>query len=362
MITIDEMAEWSRFNPTPGCDHAGFRRIQSEFGCSRSEAEEAARVASGSLDESEVIEESDPDYVRFPKESECCLPSEFSDETIPSKWEDMIKAITSHQEWLKDQEIERSEVEFKIETTVPVILFIRGDGHLGNMFTDHTLWAKHHKLLLKHPAMHELNVGDNWDGAIKTYMADLVQEQVVRTKIQRKLWWVAYRPVARQHKLVALIRGQHDAVWSSDTADFDPLEWFADENGDVNYLGAGGLIKLTVGNQLYKILARHKFSGNSAKNPEHSPREMIRQLNNSVDIAVVADRHVGACAFHYEGGRKYLVVRPSTYKVGDKYAKEGGYAEKPITMPGVILWPDKKRILPFDNIEDAVDVWNAMFA
>ena len=42
---LDEMAQFALENPSPHSNHAGYRKIQRHFGCSRSLAQQAARLA-----------------------------------------------------------------------------------------------------------------------------------------------------------------------------------------------------------------------------------------------------------------------------------------------------------------------------
>ena len=356
---MQAMVDWSRDNPTPGAGYAGYRRIMAEFDCTRTDAAMAAKLAAQMIEETQRGPNPDANSLF----EEVCLPEEYKDpRAIPEDWEQMVEQLISHQEWLRKHEVERNEVTVRIETDKPVVTVVRGDGHLANVNTDHVLWRAHHRLLLAKPYMYELNTGDNWDGAIKAKMSDLIQEQLVRTKVQRMLWWHAYRPVAAAGKLLAIVHGQHDGTWSSDEADFNPIEWFASEfKGKVAYLGAGGTIHLIVGDVQYDILMRHRFRMNSAQNPEHSARQMIRQLNTSVDIAIVADKHTSACAPYYEGGRHYWVLRPSSYKREDNYSKEHGFPAQPTCMPALLLWPAEKKILGFERVEDAVLVYEALF-
>lgn len=338
-------------------NHAGYRAILEYFPeASKSEAQQAAREAKRIAD-SQGAKPSPAEL-----EAEACLPEQFQElENIPEDWEDILNEIIRHQEFLKQHEYARSEAEFVIETEEPIVLMVRGDAHLCNSCTDHKLWKEHHELVLQKDYLYEINAGDNTDGAIKTYMKDLVQEQLVRPKIQRELWRRAYSPLALAGKLVAIVHGQHDGSWSSSEADYNPVEEFAKEYG-LNYLGPGGLLHLRVGEQTYEILLRHKFPrSNSSKNPEHSVRQMIRQHNTSVDIGIVADKHTSACAPHYEGGHHYWVARPSSYKIQDSFAREKGYAGQPTVMPAFMLYPEEKKILGFEQVEAAVEVYESMF-
>ncbi len=326
---FDEMVEWSKTNGINNHDHAGASRIRDEFDCSWSVAEEVAAVARG--EETKPSVNADQDNV-----------IELIRKNVPDGLNDVDEFINEIQSWsetLQSMEIERSLAELEIKTDKPILLVTIADIHFGNIQTDIGRLMEHMDLIRERPYVFTLLDGDLTEGGILKSMMDLVLEQVITPKNQRKVIWSLMEKICPN--LLAVITGQHDD-WPSKTADFEWLEWFSDEH-DISYLGWGGKIELNVGEQPWDILARHRYRFNSSQNATHSPKKMMKEGPWGFgDVAIVADKHEYAYECCELGGKPCAVMRPGSYKQTDDYCSKGGYNPARPFMPGVILWPDRR--------------------
>jgi len=53
-----------------------------------------------------------------------------------------------------------------------------------------------------------------------------------------------------------------------------------------------------------------------------------------------------------------IFIRPGSFKGTDRYARQLGYVDTGAQIPSVIVYPDRRKMLPFLNLADAVTVLN----
>ena len=267
-------------------------------------------------------------------------------ESAESLWQSVIDSQGERAKWNRRQET----VQVHVDTNLPISITGRGDGHLGNENTDHATFREHTRLLAETEGMYVIGLGDETDGYIKPSMMNGIQEATIRVKLQRMLVWDTWK--ALRGKMLAACKGQHDD-WASQLADFDPIEW-ATSDFDIPYVGHGGDIALTVGEQEYLIRISHKGKGSSATNPFHSIMRDWRE-NGSTDITFHADKHTACVAkIHFQGEMR-VAARPGSYKLTDEFTQSLGFGRAIPAMPTIILWPDKRRLEVFDTIEGGAE-------
>ena len=155
-----------------------------------------------------------------------------------------------------------------------------------------------------------------------------------------------------------MIQGCHDE-WSHNADDFDLTKYMAKHLGCAN-LGFGGLVNLVVGTQEYKIAARHKYRYNSSYNWTHSPKQLVRFEEKTADVAVVAHNHVTAIEHTQEYDKDRVYVRPGSMKGADRWARSIGFKDSGKRMPCVVLWPDKRQMMTFMDLDQCADYMESL--
>ena len=74
------------------------------------------------------------------------------------------------------------------------------------------------------------------------------------------------------------------------------------------------------------------------------------------DIVVVSHHHQAAVEQQPHSDKDRVYIRPGSMKGPDRFARSLGYAKTGSAIPTVILWPDKRQMLSFLNLEEAVEV------
>jgi len=261
---------------------------------------------------------------------------------LPEGFGDVDSFLDKYCDWqdaLKSCEVAQSYVDLTVESKTPILLVPIADIHLGNLNSNTRAFMEDVDIIKSRPYIKTIFAGDLTEGGVLPQMMDLVLEQIVSPKKQRQIVWELIEKILPN--ALVLITGQHDQ-WPQKTADFEWLEWFANEH-DLNYMGWGGLIDLKVGEQQWKILARHKYQFNSSSNATNSAKQLMRMGPfGFADVAIVADKHTYAYESCELGDLPRAFLRPGSYKATDHFSQMGGYNFSRPYMPGIILWPDRR--------------------
>lgn len=117
----------------------------------------------------------------------------------------------------------------------------------------------------------------------------------------------------------------------------------------------GGFINLTVGDEEYRIAARHKYRGDSGVNTTNSQRLLISEFGHC-DVVALGHKHYSEIQHTTKQGEDSIFVRSGTYKLYDEFGQKiGGYTGG-YGVPVVIFFPDKHMMLPVRDLELAAEI------
>lgn len=278
------------------------------------------------------------------------LDMRIKDRDYTGVWE----SILDFQNVLEEKSIEQNEVKIRINTKQWIGIAFQGDLHIGNMATDYKAMLEHRDLIAKTDNLYVCLNGDYCDNYIPSSHAAGMFEALFPPAVQKNLAKDYIETI--KSKVLALVSGCHD-LWGMKAADFDLTEYLA-KHGEAAYLGNGGVVYLTVGKVTYKIMMRHKYRFNSGENPAATVKKMFEK-SGGFDIGVVSHNHV-ACIEEcvkegLDGSLKRLFIRAGTYKVHDRFGKQIGFAEGDISVPIVLLSPDKRDIRGFQSLSEGIE-------
>ena len=141
--------------------------------------------------------------------------------------------------------------------------------------------------------------------------------------------------------------------FSHDADDFDWTKYLSQKVGAPN-LGFGGSVTLTVGSQPYEIMLRHKYRFNSSTNLTATVKRMREQLGD-FDIGCISHHHQAAIEQAIMGdGIDRIFIRPGSFKGADRWARSIGYSDLGAFIPTVVLYPDRRLMIPFLHLEQAI--------
>lgn len=259
-------------------------------------------------------------------------------------WEEgFYKQVCTFGEAIQSLEIEQYEADISLTTQAPIGIAVTSDQHLGNVGTDHRLLGRVIDTIIETPGLFVCDNGDSIDNFVALSHETGRYEQIVRPRHQKQLarWiWIRWA-----EKLLACTGGQHE-YFETRVSDFDTAEYLS-RKGDAVFLGPGGKLNLTVGDQHYSVGMWHKFKGNSMYDATAAAKRVCRE-HGPFDISITGDKHEPAISYAREQGRWSVFVRAGTFKIRDSYGRSLGFeTANPldyVAVPVIILWPDERRL------------------
>lgn len=276
----------------------------------------------------------------------------YADRREPPTKEDLdrfYEAIKTAQLALDRLQTRQTEVTVRIHEDKPFGVAWWGDWHIGAVGVDYETFDRHRAIIAEEDGLYWIGAGDYKENALADGHKGAGYHQIIQPGMQDELllhWMDELGP-----SCLALVEGNHDA-WDRREADKSLVEAMA-ERADAAYLWYGGVIWIEVGNQRYKWVARHKFKYESALNTTNAQRNLAIQAGGA-DVVSLAHRHFLDFQTTNAVGRKVVYVRCGTYKIWDDYGQAVGGHKGQVGVPIVIFWPDRHKVLGFDDFEDGL--------
>ena len=276
----------------------------------------------------------------------------FEDRVQLPNAEDIEKTIA----WLNDngnlfraRYAEQNILNVRIEDDLPIGVAFLGDTHYGAEGVDYQRLHADLKALAATDGLWFQGTGDYLHNP-KVNAAD--KSNLYRMAISNKdsaLEIFKHIITPFKGRTISLLTGCHDSRDKEEGGDYTS-ELCA--HLDCANLWYGGLVRLTVGKQLYELVVRHKYKGESGMNRTNAHRKMYDNLYPG-DIIVLAHLHNNELEETTRGeimGKNVIYLRSSSYMDHDEFGqKVGGFSSVP-GVPIVILWPGSKRMLPFSGL------------
>lgn len=146
--------------------------------------------------------------------------------------------------------------------------------------------------------------------------------------------------------------------WDKKLGDRDFISELCRVTDSVN-LWHGGMLNINIGKQTYNIFARHKYKNESGLNTTNAQRNMLNDVG-PCDVAALGHKHFPDLQMLDRMNKKVVYLRSGSYKKYDEFGQKlAGYSGK-TSVPCVILYPDTHKVLPFQELEDAIIHLNAI--
>jgi hypothetical protein len=249
------------------------------------------------------------------------------------------------------------EVDIYLDVDSPICVAFTSDEHIGAHTTKYDALIQLIDTVQDTPYLYVVEVGDKIDNYLTGVIPQGMYEAIVPPEVQKRI--AEHLFMKLKGRLIAMIQGCHDE-FSHKADDFDVNKWICKELGVPN-LGHEGYVNLYVGEQRYVIGARHRYKYNSSLNMTHTVKR-FRSMKRDFDIGIIGHHHQGT--FEHlldQDGKDRVYMRSGSFKGADRYARQLGYSDQLPVVPCVVLFPDRRRILPFLWFEDAVEYMNALY-
>lgn len=254
------------------------------------------------------------------------------------------------------------EVRIEVPDGGPIAVAFPSDWHIGNVGTDHERIVRDVQLIAEHPRLFCALGGDPVDNFIIEKMISASRSQIAQVDVQWRLFRHLVKKLVKSQSLLFVGAGNHDA-WTQKVAGLDGISAALRGIAVVN-TGEGGFVKLTVGAVPYMIYRKHKPTRwNSSYNPTHFLKQMLRMgATYDFDIGVSEHFHnanIELGEYRPGTGGERAFITTGSYKVRDQYSEDLGFYGGGYGVPVVVLWPDRKEIMPVMRLTQAITILDA---
>jgi hypothetical protein len=259
--------------------------------------------------------------------------------------------------WLLMEEMQRCQQAMlgtlckkyvKITTDKPIGVVFLSDMHIGSSGTDHVQLRKHIDMIADTPGLYVFLGGDAVDNFILSSLIHASRTDVVRPMVQYRLLEYILHKI--KDKVIAVGDGNHTS-WTKQLADVDMLGEIT-KGWPVVYTGNGGIVELIVGEVPYRIYRQHKGRFNSAFNLTHTVKRAWEFSPDDFDIGIGEHMHQPSVEPFTRHSQRKVAICTGTYKVYDEWALANGMYGADIGTPLVILYPNEKRIIVPEFMDD----------
>lgn len=318
----------------------GFQAIANEYGVSRNVVKnQVARYKEA-----------------LPKKEVPLSLAQFPDLKAPPEqgWSgDYLESIIDAQDEMARHDTTQQKVPIRLPDNLPYGVCFTGDWHIGGRGTDHRLLKEYLHLWRHTPGMKVVGMGDYAElfvgkmarvGVEEHVMPPDMQISTVRDLIKGEL----------SDSLIALLKGNHDN-WAGHYNNFvmtlaQSIHPTGHERAGIPYLGIGGEIDLTVGEQAYRIAAWHRYPGGSAVNKGNNQRR-VSVDHRGPDVVALAHLH-----YNYFEGTDDIRLRCGALKVTDEHSRDAaGNVIADTRMPMIVFHPTRKSMQVYQDFREGIE-------
>jgi hypothetical protein len=268
---------------------------------------------------------------------------------------DYFQALKNINNAVDELDTKQTNATLQIDDDKPIAVAFWGDWHIGAKGVDYNRLDYDSFLINQTDGLYLIGMGDYKDNANALIHANAVQEGIAQSDMQDLL----VKDILCRHdeQLIALIRGCHDD-WDKRLSNKDFIQMLCDETDSIN-LWHGGMVNIKIGNQNYKIGARHKYKWESGLNTTNSQRNFINDWG-ICDVVCFAHKHFPDLQHTKRMGRDTVYMRSGSYKVYDEFGQKLAGYEGQHGVPCIILYPNKHEIVPFKSLERGIEYLNVL--
>jgi hypothetical protein len=273
----------------------------------------------------------------------------------PYTWREQIVFLQESQSRVSRGDKGQDHATVSIKSKTPIGIALSSDWHIGSLGTNYQKLLEHLDLIRKEPNAFMTLLSNTIDNFI---FPSGQFAQAINPSDQIEI----VKGFAKEYdkKILAIVGSRCHEGWSTDKVDINPNELMFQHNIDsgMPFLKKGGVLDIQLNNITYSFGLVHKGRGNSAVNPTNAARSLFDN-RWPVDVLAVAHHHVKQVLHGTRWEGKYkkevLYIRTGAYKIDDDYSELEGFGKGQMGCPMVVLDPNKRRMIPFFNLEDGIE-------
>ena len=236
---------------------------------------------------------------------------------------------------------------------LPFGVLLATDIHWGSIHTNYQQLERHLNIVEKTPNFGMVSNGDDVDNFNSALHASGMTENPLPPTTQAGMIAERLRKLDDQEKIGVMSFGNHNDF----TFETSNIQWHDAflRTFKAPIFAAGGLLRIILGKQEYKMGITHQYWGKSKLNPTNSPKRLMEYEFPQADIVFTGHTHQSSYEHFDRGGKEVVAVVGGTYKnLDDPYARKKGIGRRP-GKPGItaMLWPDERKMEVFKDIETA---------
>ena len=267
-----------------------------------------------------------------------------SPESLQSLWDELYQFQSKS--FVMSSRLDEANIQ--IDTDNPIAIGFLSDAHIGAISCKYKEFEDRIQLMADTPNFYVINCGDSIDNYLPTWHSAGMFGELIPPELQKVL--VEHQFKKLKGRWLASVQGCHEEP-SHVADDFDFNKWLCSELECAN-LGFGGFINIMVGKITYRIHARHKYRFNSAFNLTNTVKRLREQVGD-FDIGAIGHHHQASVEQLSMPDKDRIFIRPGSFKAPDRWARSIGFYDTGAFVPTVILYPDKRLMLPFLHLEQA---------
>jgi len=243
---------------------------------------------------------------------------------------------------------QRGRFRVKLDDEVVGVSFV-SDQHIApGTPVDHKRMREDAELIAATDGLVACLAGDGVDNHIKHRAAVLAARSQPGDQWQLFEWYLSIFA----HKIVAMCSGNHCA-WTNQFAGIDMVAKIAKDQR-LCYTPDEARIDLVMGEQTYKIAFRHQYRMNSSFNQCHAIKQWFRLGEELFDVGAIGHHHESSIEAFEGHGLTRWACRPGAYQITSAYSRQFGFNDAVPTCPTFLFWKDKRHIIGFRDVRDAV--------
>ncbi len=243
------------------------------------------------------------------------------------------------------------EREVDISLNKSCLIACISDTHFGSAYTDAVRIQEDKNLISETDNVFALFVGDLIDYVPSSPHKTISYEQVFPQATQSKGMALKYVKELG-HKILLMLSGCHMNWEYAQTGEYFTEE-AAQQTVSKQFFPDAVVLNLTVGKISYKLYLSHKIGGGSSYNPAHAMYRRAREMLD-FDCGITAHKHTPAIAVQNIRQKDVTVINCGTYKKVGTFANKVGYIQQPLSIPGIYIDAEKRKIIPFFDWRDGL--------
>lgn len=300
------------------------------------------------LEEGEYRRKSKPDLSQTIPESSEPLPFKKNGEFDLDEWLDWME---SGQALRKKASYTQHDAVIELgDGKTPQIVCPQGDWHIASWGTDHKLLRDTIKEIDETENAHFPLMGDMIQMSIKMRSVLEVSDNLIPPELQAQFLEKLLDKI--MHKVPFSVWCNHGVEREEKQSGISMVKHILSRR--TVYFNGIGHPDIKVGDEIYRWAVSHKWRGSSMYDTAWGNRRYARMEANDREIVWGADNHRPGFATYYEGGMKRTVGQTGTFQTGSGYAQRYFSLRTWPIMPCVVLYPDVHRVVPFENLDQAL--------